>query len=275
MNNLNNITIGNVKVTVLEDGYLNLPKEVLKNISPNIEKTLSENAESELVLSNINTFLIEQNSQKLLVDTGCRDIFGPTCGFFPEQLEKVGTTPEEITDLFFTHLHPDHVGGAISKNGDPVFVNASVKIPEKEIDFWTRNDFEDVEANGKSFADLAKSVLKAYDGKVTTVSNEDEIIKNIHVVDMPGHTPGHSGFRIDDENENFIHLGDILHVPNIQLENPSISLLFDVDMEQGLKTRKMLFDMVSSDKLLCSSGHMLAPKFGYIEKSGLGYKFTE
>ena len=275
MSDLNNIKIGNVKVTVLEDGYLNLPKEVLKNISPEIEKTLTDNAESDLVLSNINTFLVEQNNQKLLVDTGCRDIFGPTCGFFPEQLEKAGTNPEEITDLFFTHLHPDHVGGAITKDGKPVFVNASVKIPEKEIDFWNRDDFEDVEANGKSFADLAKSLLNAYDGKVISVSNEDEIIKNVHVVDLPGHTPGHSGFRIDDANESFINLGDILHVPNIQLENPNISLLFDVDMEQGLKTRKKLFDMVSTDKLLCSGGHMLAPKFGYIEKSGTGYKFSE
>ena len=275
MSNLNNIKIGSVKVTVLEDGYLNLPKEVLKNISPDIEKTLIDNAESDLVLSNINTFLVEQNNQKLLVDAGCRDIFGPTCGFFPEQLEKAGTNPEEITDLFFTHLHPDHVGGAITKDGNPVFVNASVKIPEKEIDFWNRDDFEDVEANGKSFADLAKSLLNAYEGKVISVSNEAEIIKNVHVVDLPGHTPGHSGFRIDDANESFINLGDILHVPNIQLENPNISLLFDVDMEQGLKTRKKLFDMVSTDKLLCSGGHMLAPKFGYIEKSGTGYKFSE
>ena len=275
MSDLNNIIIGNIKVTVLEDGYLNLPKEVLKNISPDIEKTLINNAESDLVLSNINTFLIEQNNEKLLVDAGCRDIFGPTCGFFPEQLEKAGTNPEEITDSFFTHLHPDHVGGAITKDGKPVFVNASVKIPEKEIDFWNRDDFEDVEANGKSFADLAKSLLNAYDGKVISVSNEDEIIKNVHVVDLPGHTPGHSGFRIDDANESFINLGDILHVPNIQLENPNISLLFDVDMEQGLKTRKKLFDMVSTDKLLCSGGHMLAPKFGYIEKSGTGYKFSE
>ena len=275
MSDLNNIKIGNIKVTVLEYGYLNLPKEVLKNISPEIEKTLTDNAESDLVLSNINTFLVEQNNQKLLVDSGCRDIFGPTCGFFPEQLEKAGTNPEEITDLFFTHLHPDHVGGAITKDGKPVFVNASVKIPEKEIDFWNRDDFEDVEANGKSFADLAKSLLNAYDGKVISVSNEDEIIKNVHVVDLPGHTPGHSGFRIDDANESFINLGDILHVPNIQLENPNISLLFDVDMDQGLKTRKKLFDMVSTDKLLCSGGHMLAPKFGYIEKSGTGYKFSE
>ena len=274
MSDLNNVKIGNVKVTVLEDGYLNLPKEVLKNISPELEKTLTDNAESDLVLSNINTFLVEQNDQKLLVDAGCRDIFGSTCGFLPKQLEKAGTKPEEITDLFFTHLHPDHVGGAINEDGNSVFVNASVKIPEKEIDFWNKDNFQDIDINGKGFADLAKSLLKAYDGQIIPISNEDEIIKNVHIVDLPGHTPGHSGFRIDDSNESFINLGDILHVPNIQLENPNISLLFDVDMEQGLKTRKMLFDMVSTDKLMCSGGHMLAPKFGFIEKFGTGYKFS-
>ena len=104
MSDLNNVKIGNVKVTVLEDGYLNLPKEVLKNISPELEKTLTDNAESDLVLSNINTFLVEQNDQKLLVDAGCRDIFGPTCGFLHKQLETAGTKPEEITDLFFNIL---------------------------------------------------------------------------------------------------------------------------------------------------------------------------
>ncbi len=275
MSDLNYIKIGSAKITVLEDGYLNIPKEVLTNISPEIEKSLTDNPEGELALSNINSFLIEKDEQKLLVDAGCRDIFGPTCGLFPKQLEKIGITPEKITDIFFTHLHPDHIGGAITKDGKPVFINASIKIPEKEIDFWSRDDFKDVEANGKSFADLAKSIFKSYDGKISSVSNEDEIIKNVHVVDMPGHTPGHSGFRIDEGNESFIHLGDILHLPNIQLENPNISLLFDVDMQQGLQTRKMLFDMVSKDKLMCSGGHMLAPKFGYIEKSGIGYKFNE
>ena len=100
MSDLNNVKIGNVKVTVLEDGYLNLPKEVLKNISPELDISLTDNAVSDLVLINIYTFLVEQNDQKLLVDAGCRDIFGPTCGFLPKQLEKAGTMPEEITALF-------------------------------------------------------------------------------------------------------------------------------------------------------------------------------
>ena len=60
---------------------------------------------SSYFLNTSTSELIEQNNEKVLVDAGCRDIFGPTCGFFPEQLEKAGTNPEEITDLFLSLIH--------------------------------------------------------------------------------------------------------------------------------------------------------------------------
>ena len=69
-------------------------------------------------------------------------------------------------------------------------------------------------------------------------------------------------------------MGDILHVPNLQLDNPNISTVFDVDPAAALKSRKEILDMVSSDRLLCTSGHMIQPKFGYIEKSGGSYKIA-
>ncbi len=274
MNEIEEINLGKIKISVLKDGELNLPKEVLKNLSNETEKLITENNQN-LTLSNINAFLIQHDSKKLLIDTGCSDLFGPTCGFILNELESLNVKPDEITDIFFTHLHPDHVGGAISKDGKSIFQNAIVKVLSKEIDFWRGDTFTDVEVNGNNFANLAKSVLSAYDEKVISLNGDDEIIQNVHVVDLPGHTPGHAGFRVDIGNETFMHLGDILHTPNLQLADPKISLVFDVDMEQGLKTRTKLFDMVCNDKILCSSGHMLSPKFGYIERSGLGYKFTK
>ena len=56
-----------------------------------------------------------KNEKILLVDSGCRDLFGPTCGFVHEEIAKANVKPEHITDIFFTHLHPDHVGGSINK----------------------------------------------------------------------------------------------------------------------------------------------------------------
>ena len=82
------------------------------------------------------------------------------------------------------------------------------------------------------------------------------------------------GFRIDDGNDSFVQMGDVLHTPNLQLEDPNISVIFDVDVEQGLKSRKQVFDMVCNDRIICSGGHMLEPKFGYLDKFGSGYKLS-
>jgi len=274
MNELKEVKVGNTRIIALKDGELNVPKEVLLNVNDETQKNLNDETNKDLTLSNINAFLLQQDDKNLLIDTGCRDLFGPTCGFILDELKKANVNPEEITDIFFTHLHPDHVGGAISKDGNPVFPNAAIKVLSKEIDFWNSDHFEDVEVNGKGFANLAKSVLNSYKEKIISLGPDEEIIKNVHVVDLPGHTPGHAGFRVDEGNNTFMHLGDILHTPNLQLLDPKISLVFDVDSEKCLKTRTILFDIVCNEKILCSGGHMLTPKFGYIQKAGLGYKFS-
>ena len=61
---------------------------------------------------------------------------------------------------------------------------------------------------------------------------------------------------------------------NLQLKDPNICTLFDVDPESALNSRKYALDMASSDNLLCTSGHMLEPKFIYLEKRGSSYFTT-
>ena len=96
-------------------------------------------------------------------------------------------------------------------------------------------------------------------------SNKD-IIRGVSTVPLPGHTPGHAGFRVDDGNQSMFHMGDIIHVPNLQLKDPNICTL-DVDPESALKSRKYALDMASSDNLLCTSGHMLDPKFIHLKSA--------
>ena len=69
-------------------------------------------------------------------------------------------------------------------------------------------------------------------------------------------------------------MGAIIHVPNLQLKDPKIYTLFDVDSESALNSRKYALDMASSDHLLCTSGHMLEPKFIHLEKRGSSYFMT-
>ena len=81
---------------------------------------------------------------------------------------------------------------------------------------------------------MARTALSAYKDKIETISFGKDIIPGVTSVSIPGHTPGHSGFRVEDGRETLIQMGDILHVPNLQLENPSISTVFDVDSAAAL-----------------------------------------
>lgn len=72
-------------------------------------------------------WLIEDNNRLILVDTGIGDKQSER--FFSHyhlngdanliaSIKRLGFSPEDITDVFLTHLHFDHVGGAVTQVGD-------------------------------------------------------------------------------------------------------------------------------------------------------------
>jgi hypothetical protein len=58
------------------------------------------------------------------------------------------------------------------------------------------------------------------------------------------------------------------------MANPEISIAFDIDADTARATRKAGLDMVATDGLACSGGHMLRPTLGRLERSGDGYRFV-
>ena len=155
-----------------------------------------------------------------------------------------------------------------------LFENAALQVLESEHNFWTKNNFESIEVNGADWANLASGVLDAYNDKKEIISFTKDLIPGVSLISIPGHTPGHSGFRVDSDNQALVHLGDIIHAPNLQLNDPNASTIFDIDSGEALNSRKKMLDMVSTDRVMCTSGHTLEPKFGFIEKHATGYKFT-
>ena len=271
MSRISTAAIGSISVTTLRDGERILPPEALKNLSNEDAAKINSDDNQSLTFTNFNACVIQNGTQNLLVDTGCGNLFGPTCGFILDALDELDLTSDDITDIFITHLHPDHIGGCIDEDSSAVFKNASFKIIEEEYNFWTSKEFGSDEINGTDWSSLAKKVLSAYDDRLEVLTGQIDIISGVSAVPLPGHTPGHSGFRVDDGNQSMFHMGDIIHVPNLQLKDPNICTLFDVDPESALSSRKYALDMASNDNLLCTSGHMLDPKFIHLEKRGTGY----
>ena len=274
MSRISTTAVGTLNVTTLRDGERTLPPEALKNLSDEDIQKINSDENQSFTFTNFNACVIQNGKQNLLVDTGCGSLFGPTCGFILDALDELGLAPDNITDIFITHLHPDHIGGCIDEDGSAVFKNANFKILEEEYSFWTSKEFGSDEINGRDWSSLAKNVVSTYDAQLEVLTSNKDIISGVSTVPLPGHTPGHAGFRVDDGNQSMFHMGDILHVPNLQLKDPNISTLFDVDPESALNSRKYALDMASSDKLLCTSGHMVEPKFIHLEKRGSSYIIT-
>ena len=141
MSRVSSIDIGSIKVTSLLDGELVLPAEVLLNLKDEDAQTIRDNNENKLSSSNINAYLIQSGERNLLVDAGCRELFGPTCGFIKDALAEAGVSTQQVTDVFLTHLHPDHIAGTLNTDGTAVFNNAQLHLVDTEHDFLDKRKF--------------------------------------------------------------------------------------------------------------------------------------
>jgi glyoxylase-like metal-dependent hydrolase (beta-lactamase superfamily II) len=267
--------VGEVEVVALTDGALEFDNGVFPDTDPALIASLLQAAHKTAIETNFNAFLIRSGQNLLLVDSGPRDLFGPTAGNLLSALTEAGVTPADVTSVFFTHLHPDHIAGAVNPDGGAVFPNAELFVAQDDHVFWTdQSNFTGADDAVKGWQQLAETVLSAYGDRLSLISDEAQIIPNVTMLPLPGHTPGHSGIRVDSGADAFVHTGDIVHAQSLQLANPDISVAFDVDGSQARHHRKRLLDMLATDGTAFSGGHYLHPGIGRVERTGNGYRFV-
>lgn len=268
--------VGNITVTSLLDGGMQLPQEILTGATPeDIAAAKEKNfiSDGTTFPAYLNAFLINTGSRLILVDTGGAG-YGPALGNLVSNLAAAGVTPDDIDDVILTHAHPDHASGLLDSGGMRVFKKANLRISKPELEFW----YDTSKENGKTkdiFAG-ARHNLDAYrnSGQIETFSMGATLGNGIDSVALPGHTPGHSGIRITDGNDQLLIWADLVHIPAIQFDNPSQTLAFDVDEDLARKTRLSAFDEIATDKIRIAGMHLCFPGIGHLAKRGTGYEFV-
>nr|WP_325249347.1 MBL fold metallo-hydrolase [Amylibacter sp.] len=273
MSRINRTTIGDVEIIALTDGATQFGADLFPGTEEDVINAILKGAKTEAIDTNFNAFIVKSGGDTMLVDAGPRDLFGPTCGYLNDAMEEAGIGADEITHLFFTHLHPDHIAGALTKDGQAVFTKAQMLVSEADHKFWSAQKFTDDTLS--QWQQLAQAAIAAYAGRTEQVKGGDTLIKDVTTLDLPGHTPGHMGFRVDSGNDSFAHVGDIAHSQVLQFTDPEIGIAFDIDMDQARATRKRTLDMVTADGMKLSGGHLLRPNIGRLERAGTGYIFKE
>jgi glyoxylase-like metal-dependent hydrolase (beta-lactamase superfamily II) len=141
-----------VEVTALSDGTVELPVDkLLTNTTPEkVGKALHKAHQHSPLETSVNAYLINTGNKLVLIDTGAGSLFGPTLGKMLSNLKAAGW-PEQVDEIYITHMHPDHVGGLM--NGETmVFPNAVVRADQHDVDFWlSQANLEKAPADAKGF----------------------------------------------------------------------------------------------------------------------------
>ncbi len=265
-------TLGAAEVTILTDGGVDFPPDLFPGTDEARIGALLSQAGQTGIRTNFNAVLVRNGGRVVLLDAGPRDLFGPSCGFLPDALAESGVKPDAVDTLFATHLHPDHIAGMVTPDGAAVFPNAELVVPEAERDFWS--DESRFEGDTADWAALARTVLAAYGNRLRVIGRDAQIAPGLTAFALPGHTPGHCGWRLDTGGDALLHVGDIVHAPDLQVADPEIGIAFDVDAGTARTTRKRLLDELATDGALFTGGHFLHPAFHRVERSGSGYRLV-
>lgn len=273
MTRIANRTVGDATVTVLTDGGIAFGPELFPGTDESHINALLAEQNLGSIATNFNAVLIRDGGRIVLCDAGPRDLFGPSCGFLPDALSEAGVAPAEVDTLYATHLHPDHVAGMITPEGAAVFPNAELVVSAGEHAYWgDESQTAALPEELQGWAQMARAVLAAYGDRLRIVEPGAEIVGGLTSTALPGHTPGHGGWRLTSGSAQLIHVGDIIHAPALQAADPDIAIAFDMDMNTARETRKRLLDELASDGAWFTGGHFLHPAFHRAVRKGEGYE---
>ncbi|MFC3559305.1 MBL fold metallo-hydrolase [Pedobacter jamesrossensis] len=170
--------------------------------------------------------LIEDGNKLTLVDTGIGDkqdekffshyyLHGDDT--IDKSLASLGFNRADITDVFLTHLHFDHVGGAVVRDGEkliPAFKNANYWSNEKHWQ-WA------VEPNAREKASFLKeNILPIQEsGQLKFVEEKENLEwqKGINISFAYGHTDAMMLPKISYKGKTIVYMADLLpsvgHLP--------------------------------------------------------------
>jgi len=272
------VMLGDFEVTALSDGTVALPVDkLLTNTTPGqVDKALKRDFLKAPLDTSVNGYLINTGSKLVLIDTGAASLFGPTLGNLLANLKAAGYQPEQVDEIYITHMHADHVGGLMA--GDkPAFPNAIVRADQHDADFWlSAANLEKAPAEMKGFFQGAQASLNPYvtAGKFKPFDGNTELVPGIKAVAAHGHTPGHSTYLVESQGQKLVLWGDLMHVAAVQFANPSVTIQFDTDSKAAAVQRKKAYAEAAKQGYLVGSAHLSFPGLGHLRAEGKGYAFV-
>jgi len=212
------IRLGDVEVGGFVESHFALDGGSMFGVVPKImwQRLITPDEQNRVPML-ANLFLVTMGDYRILLDTGMGDalsefdkkVYAPTgTTQIPVALKALGTTPEEITHVIFTHLHTDHSNGAFVGNPDDPDLRFPNAVHVVQKDEWD----DAMNPNERTGAVYLVNRLKkiAELGTLQLVDGDAEVLPGVKVRKTGGHTRGHQGVEIHSAGERFVYYADIV-----------------------------------------------------------------
>ena len=236
-----------MKLYSINTGYFKLDGGAMFGVVPkSIWQKLNPSDENNMCSWAMRCLLIEDEGRLILVDNGMGNkqdakFFGHYYLHGDDTLEtslaKNGFSKDDITDIFLTHLHFDHCGGSIDKDGDrlvPAFKNATYWSNEAHWQLATHpNDREKASFLKENILPIRES------GKLKFIETTDGVTfsENIKVRFMYGHTEAMMLPQINYQGNTIVYMADLL--PSVAHIPVPYVMAYDTKPLQTLEEKKM------------------------------------
>ena len=270
--------LGEFEITALSDGTFPLKvSEVITGIAPKeIDAALARSFLSGTIEESVNGFLINTGSKLVLVDTGAGVYFGPTVGKLLANLKASGYRPDQVDEIYISHMHGDHIGGLVL-DGKAVFPKAVVRASQKEADYWLSKANRDAAPkDAQEGFDQAMAALQPYvsTGRFKPFARDATLVPGVRAVAAPGHTPGHTVYLAESKGQTLLLWGDTMHVAALQFPYPSLTDAYDADAAAATAERKKIFAEAAEHGYWVAGAHLSFPGIGHLRSAGTGYTYV-
>ena len=215
-----------------------------------------ESDENNLITLSLRSLIVETGEHVVLIDTGWGDKQDEK--FFRhvnlnggegliDGLGNRGYKPEDITDVILTHLHADHCGGGVRKDGDNfvlTFPDATYHVSRAQWEWALKSNLREADAY------LEENILPIKEsGHLNLVSYEGELLPGITIMLCYGHTPGLMIPLINTQDKTLVYTGDLIptlaHIPLIW------NMSYDIESLRTIEEkRRILNEALSNNYIL-------------------------